>query len=337
MNARKPYFWLMACFVVVALAGCRRTGRMDDRDRNYRIVVKAYEMSNQGEYDAAIALFSKALEAYPKLARPHLDLAILLQERQLDHVRAIYHYSRYMELRPGSEKEDMIESRIRQSELAFVAIHAKQTQRDRVSVRELETMNNELRIKNNSLGKRVRALERELDVLRETQRQRYKAEVVGGDAAVAEPLMSSPSSAEAPIALVAPPSSAEAPVETPTPPEPQPEVVPSTPDISSVAIQPPERAETPLPARPTSVAPVRRSAPVPARETITSPPAPVTAVPVVRDPVVRTYTVRRGDSLSKIAFKVYGDATQWRSIQNANRESLGESVNVKVGQVLIIP
>jgi LysM repeat protein len=47
-----------------------------------------------------------------------------------------------------------------------------------------------------------------------------------------------------------------------------------------------------------------------------------------------TYTVRRGDSLSKIAHKVYGDATLWRRILDANNLP---SVNVEVGQILIMP
>ena len=53
--------------------------------------------------------------------------------------------------------------------------------------------------------------------------------------------------------------------------------------------------------------------------------------------IARSYTVRRGDSLSKIAYKVYGDATRWRGIQKANDQILRDSVNVQVGQVLVIP
>ncbi len=53
---------------------------------------------------------------------------------------------------------------------------------------------------------------------------------------------------------------------------------------------------------------------------------------------INTYTVRRGDSLSKIAYNIYGDPAQWRKIQKANRDKLGANgVNVKIGQILRIP
>jgi len=48
----------------------------------------------------------------------------------------------------------------------------------------------------------------------------------------------------------------------------------------------------------------------------------------------RTYTVKQGDSVSKIAYMMYGDATRWRSIIHANGM---RSVIVEPGQVLLIP
>ena len=51
----------------------------------------------------------------------------------------------------------------------------------------------------------------------------------------------------------------------------------------------------------------------------------------------RTYTVQKGDSLSKIAKREYGDAQQWRRIYNANRESIENPDLIYPGQVLRIP
>jgi|GEM_PF-337964 len=52
-------------------------------------------------------------------------------------------------------------------------------------------------------------------------------------------------------------------------------------------------------------------------------------------PAVTSYTVQRGDTLSKIARTVYGDAYQYPLIQKAN--NLGDPGNIWVGQVLVIP
>lgn len=51
----------------------------------------------------------------------------------------------------------------------------------------------------------------------------------------------------------------------------------------------------------------------------------------------RTYTVKSGDNLSSIAGQIYGDKTKWRIIMNANRDLLGDSDRLKVGQLLAIP
>ena len=51
----------------------------------------------------------------------------------------------------------------------------------------------------------------------------------------------------------------------------------------------------------------------------------------------RTYEVRSGDSLSKIAKRVYGDAGKWRQIFNANTDTLKDPDKIYPGQNLRIP
>jgi nucleoid-associated protein YgaU len=51
----------------------------------------------------------------------------------------------------------------------------------------------------------------------------------------------------------------------------------------------------------------------------------------------RTYTVQSGDSLSKIAKQVYGDASQWKKIHEANRDAIPNPDLIRPGQELTIP
>jgi len=51
----------------------------------------------------------------------------------------------------------------------------------------------------------------------------------------------------------------------------------------------------------------------------------------------RTYTVQRGDSLSKIAKEYYGDANQWHKIHEANRDKIKDPNLIQPGWTLIIP
>lgn len=51
----------------------------------------------------------------------------------------------------------------------------------------------------------------------------------------------------------------------------------------------------------------------------------------------RSYTVKAGDTLSKIAKAHYGDATQYTKIFEANRDKLKDPDKISPGQVLVIP
>ena len=52
---------------------------------------------------------------------------------------------------------------------------------------------------------------------------------------------------------------------------------------------------------------------------------------------VQTYTVQAGDTLSKIAQHLLGDATAYPRIFEANRDQLSDPDKIKRGQVLKIP
>jgi nucleoid-associated protein YgaU len=51
----------------------------------------------------------------------------------------------------------------------------------------------------------------------------------------------------------------------------------------------------------------------------------------------RTYTVKSGDTLSRIAKEMLGDANAYMDIFNANKDQLTDPDKIKPGQVLKIP
>lgn len=66
--------------------------------------------------------------------------------------------------------------------------------------------------------------------------------------------------------------------------------------------------------------------------------SPVQAQKKQASPVKKqSYTVQKGDSLSKISLKFYGTTKQWKKIVEANKDKLGRSQTLKPGMVLIIP
>ena len=51
----------------------------------------------------------------------------------------------------------------------------------------------------------------------------------------------------------------------------------------------------------------------------------------------RSYTVKSGDTLSGIAKREYGDASEWKRIFEANRDKLDDPDLIHPGQELTIP
>lgn len=51
----------------------------------------------------------------------------------------------------------------------------------------------------------------------------------------------------------------------------------------------------------------------------------------------QVYTVQAGDTLSKIAQRHYGEASQWKRIFEANRDTISDPDKIQVGQRLTIP
>ncbi len=64
------------------------------------------------DYRGAVESFGKALEVNPRSASAHLDLGLLLEEREKDFAGAIYHYEYFLKLRPRDEKSEQLSQRI---------------------------------------------------------------------------------------------------------------------------------------------------------------------------------------------------------------------------------
>jgi phage tail protein X len=79
------------------------------------------------------------------------------------------------------------------------------------------------------------------------------------------------------------------------------------------------------------------NAPPSASMTVPSPPIPTreSSVPEDNAPIPATYQVAVGDTFSKIARKLYGDASKWRAIAGANPQL--NAKKLKAGQIVQLP
>lgn len=236
--------WALFLSLAAAVVGCGPTAaRMDAADEDNPLLRRARARRRIQDVDGAIALYNRALERYPRLARAHLEVGSLYATEKKDYVRAIYHFERYLELRPDTQKRKLIEEWIRRAKLSLAAEIKAEAAGIPVDVAKL-------REENRRLTERVKELSKQIEELR------HKAQV----------------------------------------------------------------------------APETSTASIPAEAASLPPPRPATPYPEVK-----TYRVQRGDTLSSIAARFYGNRNYWRKIYEANRNLLESPESLRVGQVLVIP
>jgi len=251
----------VACAALFAFGCSRNAAYLDQQDRADSRMTAAVDKQRAGDLEGAIRLYREALVRDPGNARAHLDIAMLLHDQYGDFIGAVYHYRRYLELRPTTQKRDVIERRLRYAGQSYAmnlvreefalgqGISPEAAAASLVGVAgDKAAALDKVQAKNLGLSETVRKLEAENGALKDTL-QRMEAELQ---------------------------------------------------DIKRALAQ--ARSSTPP-----------------------------------RTPVVRTYRVKRSDTLSSIAAEIYNDAGKWKAIKDANQALLGSANRLEVGQVLVIP
>ena len=109
--------WKMLLFAgcawasVCAFSGCsRNVANIDEQEERHPLMQRALNHKRLQDIDKAIDLFEEILRENSDMARAHLELGLLYDSYREDYMRALYHYQRYLELRPDTEKREMIEN-----------------------------------------------------------------------------------------------------------------------------------------------------------------------------------------------------------------------------------
>lgn len=110
----------LAVFLIVGGGCSKKVGVTDEVEREHPDMKKARELEAVGDVKGARALYELILDRQPTMARAHLDFAFLLDKAGVDPVETIYHFHRYLALRPETEKKAMIAGHIRTATLMLV-------------------------------------------------------------------------------------------------------------------------------------------------------------------------------------------------------------------------
>jgi LysM repeat protein len=173
----------LAVLCLALAAGCGRDSgeRRDARDRRLR---RAEAARQAEDIDGAIRWCEEALARRPDSARAHRELGLMLDNYRRDYVPALYHYQRYLELRPGAEDRADVEALIQHCRVSFAAQVAESPDEWKRNLQARDA--------------RIRALELEVATLRP------RAALAAAPAAAAPAAVPAAVSAAAPAAGAAP-------------------------------------------------------------------------------------------------------------------------------------
>jgi len=106
--------------VLLVMVSCSpNIADVEREERCESMMKKASALEREKRFESAIEIYDGILKKDSENALAHLYLGILFHDQKQDYVGAIYHYRKYLELRPESEKAEMIKNRMRLAGVAF--------------------------------------------------------------------------------------------------------------------------------------------------------------------------------------------------------------------------
>ncbi len=107
-----PAHFALLLLVGLGASGCLPSGRssLDEEKEPHFLAGKS--RANALDYQGALGCFEKAVEANPQSSVAHFEAGLLYEKCQQDYAAAIYHFDRFLKLRPHSEYAEVVKQRI---------------------------------------------------------------------------------------------------------------------------------------------------------------------------------------------------------------------------------
>lgn len=108
----KPVRCVLFLSLGLGLGGCSPSSRSQlDEEKDPHFLAGKSRM-NALDYQGALECFEKAIEANPRSSAAHLEAGVLYEKFPPDYAAAIYHFDRFLKLRPSSDYAKVVEQRI---------------------------------------------------------------------------------------------------------------------------------------------------------------------------------------------------------------------------------
>ncbi len=288
--------------LVLGFAGCSDNDHLNSASEldepGYR---EGEALLKTGRKQEALTAFLKVISKRGDDApESHLELGLLYLQHINDPLAAIYHFKKYLALRPNSPQAPLVKQRIDAAIREFARTIPAQPLEGQPQRVDLVAALDRLKQENDGLKQQLADLKTGRNGLQPTPADIPATAVPAADAEPSSPVFSIPSVAMPTVRTRQTNQSAAR------------EAIPTV----RTVVTPPAR-----------VAPKRPAA------TQTAAPAAAPSRPAAG----RRYTVRPGDSLSKISMQCYGNRTKVHEIFAANRNVMKSEADLKPGMEIKIP
>ena len=358
---------------LLVFAGCGKLGvsEYEKDQRGKALFNQAVNAEQNGDLDGAIKLYKQVMIDEPKAFSAHFMLATLLHDHAEDYIGAIYHYRRYIELEPKSEKNELAQERINIAEHLLAPKILKKVGDSHTGISQAHLLQEASR-----LNKRISALEGEKaelsekaqksdgmlkDLSAENARLRKIVDKVRDDSFVESPEKSlkervaedrgSESGGTTSFSKRELDALRREAVDMKASKSPQTVKKPvvEVPSVKSVL----EKVQNRLTGDAAELPETQKKVEVD-KKTQRDKEVRDTAVggdlsqfslfktkktdkKKVAGDAKQTYVVQPGDTLMRISTRFYGDGSKWKRIRNANRGQIGPDGRVRAGQIILIP
>lgn len=168
-------FAALACFYILSAGGCDFGRGEVVKETSEPHFLRGQEELRRGNISEALSAFLKVSEKRRDAPESHFELGRIYLEHMDDPNTAIYHFKKYLELKPNSQSSPMVRQMIETAQKKFAASLPESPFENNIRRIELEEILQKLQKENLELKQKLAAAVAAIDRLEATQNVRVQS------------------------------------------------------------------------------------------------------------------------------------------------------------------
>ncbi len=160
----------VAVLYILSAGGCDFGKEAVVKETNETHFVRGQDELRRGNVSEAMSAFLKVVEKRKDAPESHFELGRIYLDNMNDPIQAIYHFKKFLELKPNSQVSPMVRQMIDTAQKKFAASMPESPFENNVRRMELEELLRKVQKENLELKQKLDAAIRQVDALKSTQR-----------------------------------------------------------------------------------------------------------------------------------------------------------------------